>query len=98
MLNNKLYDTIVSPIITEKTTLISSQNKYVFEVARDSTKQQIKHAIEALFNVNVKSINVINVRGKVKFFRGSFGKRRNYKKAIVTISADQSIDVALGVS
>jgi len=91
------YDTILSPIITEKATLLSEQNKVVFRVAGDSSKDEIAAAVEALFKVNVTKVNTINVKGKTKRFRGIKGKRADVKKAIVTLAAGQSIDITTGL-
>jgi large subunit ribosomal protein L23 len=91
------FDTIVSPIITEKATLLSEHNKVVFRVADNATKDDIAAAIEALFNVKVTKVNTINVKGKTKRFRGIKGKRSDVKKAIVTLAEGQSIDVTTGL-
>ena len=90
------YTRLTSPIITEKSTMLSEQNKVVFRVPLDATKPQIKEAVEALFNVNVVGVNTIVVKGKTKFFRGVPGKRSDVKKAIVTLKDGQSIDVTTG--
>ena len=87
------YDTILSPVITEKATLLSEQNKVVFRVAGDATKDEIASAVEALFKVNVTKVNTVNVKGKTKRFRGRVGRRSDVKKAIVTLAEGQSIDV-----
>jgi large subunit ribosomal protein L23 len=91
------YDTIVSPIITEKATLLSEHNKVVFKVADDASKDEIAAAIEALFNVKVTKVNTLNVKGKTKRFRGRLGRRSDVKKAIVTLAEGQSIDVTTGL-
>ena len=91
------YTRITSPIITEKSTMLSEQNKVVFRVPLDATKPQIKEAVEALFKVNVMSVNTIVVKGKTKLFRGIAGKRSDVKKAIVTLKDGQSIDVTTGL-
>jgi large subunit ribosomal protein L23 len=91
------YDTITSPIITEKSTLLSEFNKVVFRVPLTATKPQIKEAVESLFKVNVVSVNTMVSKGKTKFFRGLPGKRSDVKKAIVTLKEGQSIDVATGL-
>jgi large subunit ribosomal protein L23 len=91
------YTRITAPIITEKTTVLSEQNKVVFRVPLEATKPQIKEAIEALFNVNVVSVNTMVVKGKTKQFRGVPGKRSDIKKAIVRLKAGQSIDVTTGL-
>lgn len=91
------YDVIVSPAITEKTTLVSEHNQVVFNVARDASKPEIKAAVESLFNVKVKAVNTLIRKGKVKRFRGVKGRQSNVKKAIVTLVDGQSIDVATGL-
>ena len=91
------YDTIVSPVITEKATMLSEQNKVVFRVSRDATKPQIAEAIENLFKVSVVKVNTLNVKGKTKRFRGREGRRSDVKKAIVTLAEGQSIDITTGL-
>ena len=91
------YDTIVAPVITEKSTLLSEENKVVFKVAIDATKPQIKEAVEKLFGVKVESVNTILVKGKTKRFRGTLGRRNDFKKAIVKLVDGQSIDVTTGL-
>ena len=91
------YDVIVSPAITEKSTLVSEHNQVVFNVARDASKPEIKAAVEALFNVKVKAVNTLVRKGKLKRFRGIQGRQSNVKKAIVTLVEGQSIDVATGL-
>jgi large subunit ribosomal protein L23 len=91
------YDTVLAPVITEKATLLSEQNKVVFRVAMDATKDEIAAAIEALFKVNVTKVNTLIVKGKTKRFRGIKGRRSDVKKAIVTLAPGQSIDIATGL-
>ena len=91
------YDVIVSPVITEKSTLASESNQVIFNVARKATKPEIKAAIEALFNVKVSAVNTLVRKGKVKRFRGTVGKQSDVKKAVVTLAEGQSIDVATGL-
>lgn len=91
------YDTILSPVITEKATMLSEHNKVVFRVARDATKPQIVEAIENLFKVTVVKVNTINVKGKTKRFRGRAGRRSDVKKAIITLAEGQSIDITTGL-
>ena len=93
----KYFDIIRNPIVTEKSTLISELGKYVFEVQKDSTKLQMKKAIEHIFSVKVKKINTLLVKGKIKRFRGNLGKRNDVKKAVVTLEKDQTIDLAFEV-
>ena len=91
------YDTVLAPVITEKATLLSEQNKVVFRVAADATKDEIAAAVEALFKVNVTKVNTLNVKGKTKRFRGIVGRRSDVKKAIVTLAEGQSIDITTGL-
>lgn len=91
------YDAIVAPVITEKATLLSEQNKVVFQVAADATKDEIAAAVEALFKVNVTKVNTLNVKGKTKRFRGIQGRRSDVKKAVVTLAEGQSIDITTGL-
>lgn len=93
---NKHYDVIRSPIITEKSTAASEQNKVLFEVRQCASKGDIKSAVEALFNVKVKSVNTLNRLGKQKLFRGQPGKKSDTKRAIITLEAGQNIDFASG--
>ncbi|MHA6344673.1 50S ribosomal protein L23 [Roseivivax sp. CAU 1761] len=91
------YDVIRKPVITEKSTLVSEDNKVVFEVAMDSTKPQIRDAVEALFGVKVKAVNTAITKGKVKRFRGQKGRRADTKKAYVTLVEGNTIDVTTGL-
>jgi large subunit ribosomal protein L23 len=91
------YDTILAPVITEKSTVLSEQNKVVFKVSHDSSKDEIAAAVEALFNVKVIKVNTLVTKGKTKRFRGIMGKRSDVKKAIVTLEEGQSIDVTTGL-
>jgi large subunit ribosomal protein L23 len=91
------YDTILAPVITEKSTVLSEQNKVVFRVAKDATKDEIAAAVEELFKVSVVKVNTLNVKGKTKRFRGHLGRRSDIKKAIVTLQEGQSIDIATGL-
>ncbi len=95
--NPELYDVIRKPIITEKATMASENGAVVFEVSVAATKPQIKQAVETLFNVKVKAINTVLTKGKVKKFRGRPGKRRDVKKAYVTLVDGNSIDVYTGL-
>ena len=97
MTDLKHYDTIVAPVITEKATMASEHNQVIFKVAKTATKPQIKEAIEALFDVKVKSVNTLNRKGKKKRFRGIVGRQKDIKKAIVTLQEGYSIDVTTGL-
>ena len=91
------YDVIVSPAITEKSTMASEFNQVVFNVAKKATKPQIKAAVEALFNVKVKAVNTTITKGKTKRFKGRPGVRSDVKKAYVTLEAGNTIDVSTGL-
>ena len=91
------YDVIVSPVITEKATNLTEQNKVVFRVAPKATKPQIKDAVEKLFDVKVTSVNTLVTKGKKKIFRGLRGQRSDVKKAIVTLAEGDTIDVTTGL-
>ena len=91
------YDVIVSPVITEKATNLTEQNKVVFRVAPKATKPQIKEAVEKLFDVKVTGVNTLVTKGKKKFFRGQRGQRSDVKKAIVTLAEGDTIDVTTGL-
>ena len=91
------YDVIRKPIITEKATMASEANAVVFEVAIDANKPQIKEAVEGLFGVKVKAVNTTVTKGKVKRFRGQPGKRKDVKKAYVTLEEGNTIDVSTGL-
>jgi large subunit ribosomal protein L23 len=92
-----LYDVIRRPIITEKATMASESGAVVFEVAMEADKPLIKEAVEALFNVKVKSVNTTITKGKVKRFRGKLGTRNDVKKAYVTLVEGNTIDVTTGL-
>ena len=94
---NKSYKIIRKPIVTEKATKLSEFNKVVFEVASKSNKNEIKGAIEKLFSVKVKSVNIINIKGKIKRFKGVLGKKNDIKKAVITLEEGNTIDISAGV-
>lgn len=96
-LATKHYDTILSPIITEKSTILSENNQVVFEVPLTATKPQIAEAVEELFKVKVTAVNTIRQKGKTKRFRGIRGRRKDIKKAIVTLKDGDSIDISTGL-
>ncbi|TIW22789.1 MAG: 50S ribosomal protein L23 [Mesorhizobium sp.] len=91
------YDVIVSPAITEKSTMASEQNQVVFNVAKKASKPEIKAAVEALFGVKVTAVNTLVRKGKIKRFSGTVGRQGDVKKAVVTLADGQSIDVATGL-
>jgi large subunit ribosomal protein L23 len=91
------YDVILSPVITEKATLLSEANQVVFNVAMKATKVEIKSAVEQLFKVKVKAVNTIVRKGKVKAFKGRKALLSDSKKAVVTLAEGHSIDVTTGL-
>jgi len=91
------YDAIVAPVITEKATLASESNQFVFKVARTATKREIKAAIEQLFDVKVTAVNTLLRKGKRKTFRGVRGRQQDMKKAIVTLADGYRIDMTTGL-
>ena len=90
-------DSILRPIITEKATILSEQNKTVFKVHKRANKKNIKKNIEKLFKVNVIKVNIINLKTKIKLKQGRISKKSGYKKAIVTLKKGQSIDLTSGI-
>ena len=96
--DNRHFDVIVAPHITEKSTMLSEQNAVVFKVAKDASKPEIKAAVEALFNVKVTGVNTIVSKGKTKRWKGQAYQRSDAKKAIVTLAEGQSIDITTGVA
>ena len=96
-LDPRHYDIIVSPVITEKATNLTEQNKVVFRVAPKATKPQIKEAVEKLFDVKVTAVNTLVTKGKKKILRGLRGQRSDVKKAIVTLAEGDTIDVTTGL-
>ncbi len=93
----RLYDVILSPVITEKATMASEHNKVIFKVAGTATKPQIKEAVEKLFDVKVKAVNTLVRKGKRKAFRGRPGVQSDVKKAVVTLEEGHRIDVTTGL-
>jgi large subunit ribosomal protein L23 len=91
------YDTLLAPVITEKSTLVAEENKVIFRVPLTATKPEIKEAVEALFKVDVTKVNTILVKGKTKRFRGRLGRRSDFKKAVVTLKNGQSVDITTGL-
>ncbi|ACT56732.1 50S ribosomal protein L23 [Candidatus Liberibacter asiaticus] len=110
MINIRFYDTIISPVIAEKSTLLAGQNQVVFNVKKDSSKSEIKSAVEALFSVKVVSVNTLIRKGKVKRLsrisaarsrvrssRDMYVSRKDVKRAFVTLAKGYSIDISAGV-
>lgn len=94
----RLYQVVRAPVVTEKSTLLSERNQFVFRVANDATKPEIKAAIEALFKVRVTAVNTVVTKGKAKRFKGRPGMRSDVKKAFVTLAEGQSIDFTTGLA
>ena len=94
---NKAYQVILNPLVTEKSTQLSQYNKIVFSVPVTSTKMEVKLSIEKIFSVKVETVNTILVKGKSKRFKGILGKRPDAKKAIVTLAPGNTIDLSAGV-
>ena len=92
-----LYDKVLSPVVTEKSTNLSEQNKIVFKVPDGSNKNNLKKNIEKIFKVNVTKINIINKQPRKKLTRGKKVKVKGYKKAIITLKKGQSIDLTTGI-
>jgi large subunit ribosomal protein L23 len=92
-----MYDVILAPVVTEKSTRVSEHNQVVFKVKMDATKPQIRAAVEGLFGVKVTAVNTLVQKGKMKRFRGRVGFRSDVKKAIVTLAEGQNIDVTTGI-
>ena len=91
------YDIIRKPLVTEKSTMASENGAVVFEVSITSNKPQIKEAVEALFGVKVKAVNTSITKGKQKRFKGVLGRRKDVKKAFVTLEDGNTIDVTTGL-
>ena len=92
-----LYDKIIAPVVTEKSTNLSEQNKIIFKVPKKSNKKNLKKNIEKIFKVNVTKINIINKKTRTKTSRGKKIKVKGYKKAIITLKKGQSIDLTTGI-
>ena len=92
-----LYDKIISPIVTEKSTNLSVQNKIVFKIPSGANKKNLKNNIEKIFKVNVIKVNIINKQNRTKLTRGRKVKVSGYKKAIITLKKGQSIDLTTGI-
>ena len=90
-------DSIKSPVITEKATGLSEQNKVIFKVHENATKSSIKKNIEKIFKVKVIKVNTINKKSKTKLVRGKLGIKKGFKKAVVTLKKGQNIDLTTGI-
>jgi large subunit ribosomal protein L23 len=94
----RMYQTILAPLVTEKATALSEQNQVVFRVPLEATKPEIKAAVEELFGVKVLAVNTLVVKGKTKRFKGRPGQRSDWKKAMVKLAEGQSIDLTTGLA
>ena len=92
-----LYDKIISPLVTEKSTNLSEQNKIIFKVNANANKKNLKTNIEKIFKVNVVKVNIINKKTRIKLTRGKKVKVKGYKKAIITLKKGQNIDLTTGI-
>ena len=92
-----LYDSVISPVVTEKSTNLSEMNKVVFKINNSANKQSVKKSIEKIFKVNVIKVNIINKQRRLRISRGRKIKVKGYKKAIVTLKKGQNIDLTLGI-
>ena len=97
MNKERMYDVILGPVVTEKSTLGSEHGQVTFRVRLDATKPEIKTAVETLFDVKVTAVNTLRQNGKVKRFRGRVGRRSDEKKAMVTLAEGHSIDGTTGI-
>ena len=97
VVENRHYDVVLSPHITEKSTMAAEQNAVVFKVANGASKPEIKAAVEALFGVTVTGVNTIVQKGKTKRWKGKPYQRSDFKKAIVTLAEGSAIDITEGV-
>ncbi len=91
------FDVLLAPHITEKSTVLSEQNKVVFKIAMTASKDEVASAVEAIYNVKVTKVNTLITKGKTKRFKGIKGRRNDVKKAIVTLAEGQSIDITTGL-
>ena len=91
------HEVLIRPVVTEKNTMLSDQDKYVFEVHRDANKIEIGRAVAEVFNVQVKSVNVLKVPGKARIWKRQRGMTRSWKKAIVTLAPGNRIELFQGV-
>ena len=94
----RMYQTILAPVVTEKATLLTEQGQVVFRVSLEATKPEIKASVETLFGVKVLAVNTLVVKGKTKRFRNRPGQRSDWKKAIVRLAEGQTIDLTTGLA
>src|SRR3990167_4652043 len=93
----RMYQVVKKPLVTEKSTKGSEQNKVTMAVALNATKPEIKKAVEEIFKVKVEAVNTLRVKGKTKRFRGIPGRRGDQKKAVITLAKGSSIDIGSGI-
>ncbi len=91
------FDIIKSPVVTEKSTMLSEQGKYLFDVHKTANKNSLARAVKNVFKVDIKSVNVMNIKGKQKRFKGVTGRRSDVKRAIVTLKKGDTIDLSGGI-
>ena len=98
-MNDKMniYDKVLFPVVTEKSTNLSELNKVTFKVPQDSNKKSLKKSIEKIFKVNVIKVNIVNKKTRMKLSRGKKIKKKGYKKAIITLKKGQNIDLTTGL-
>ena len=96
MSSDRILSVLRAPHVSEKSTRLSEHNQYVFAVASDATKADVKSAVEQMFDVNVVSVNMANVKGKQKMFRFRPGRKANVRKAYVRLAEGQTIEAAAG--
>ncbi len=96
--DERMYQVIVAPVVTEKATRLNELSQVTFRVALDATKPEIKAAVEKLFSVKVEAVNTVVMKGKTKRFRGREGRRSDWKKAVVRLQAGQAIDLTTGLA
>jgi len=92
-----LYDKIISPLVTEKSTNLSEQSKITFKVHQKANKKNLRNNIEKIFKVNVTKVNIINKKARIKTTRGKKVRVKGYKKAIITLKKGQNIDLTTGI-
>ncbi|MBI1362354.1 MAG: 50S ribosomal protein L23 [Proteobacteria bacterium] len=96
-ITESMYQVLLSPVVTEKSTMVAESNTLTFKVKPEATKPEIKEAVEALYKVKVESVNTSPVKGKTKRFRGHTGQRSDWKKAFVRLADGQSVDLSAGI-
>lgn len=96
-INPSLFDVVLRPVVTEKSSAATEHNKLTFVVRKDADKKKIKQAVEQIFGVTVEGVNTVTTKGKAKRFKGVLGQRSDVKKAIVTLKDGETIDLAAGV-